>query len=112
MNFLPSHRETAPQQINAFRGIKIVRNQWSMHKYHDEWFKVALSVIASPKCIVLLHVCTCLCICACVMCVCLLTVIATSGIDYNVKLWEPVADQEASLSDLDEVYTYEITAHA
>ncbi|CAI8022976.1 DDB1- and CUL4-associated factor 6 [Geodia barretti] len=38
--------------------------------------------------------------------------IATSGIDYNVKLWEPVADQEASLSDLDEVYTYEITAHA
>ena len=50
-------------------------------------------------------------LCVCV-CVCLLTVIATSGIDYNVKLWEPVADQEASLSDLDEVYTYEITAHA
>ena len=31
------------------------------------------------------------------------TVIATSGIDYNVKLWEPVASHEASLSDLDEV---------
>ena len=31
------------------------------------------------------------------------TVIATSGIDYNIKLWEPVAAEEASLSDLDEV---------
>ena len=31
-------------------------------------------------------------------------VIATSGIDYNVKLWEPVAAHEASLDNLKEVH--------
>ncbi len=33
----------------------------------------------------------------------LCVVIATSGIDYNVKLWEPVAEQLASLDGLEEV---------
>ncbi len=32
-----------------------------------------------------------------------LVVIATSGIDYNIKLWEPVAERAASLDNLDEV---------
>ena len=35
----------------------------------------------------------------------LFAVIATSGIDYNIKLWEPVAAEQATLSDLDEVST-------
>jgi len=30
-------------------------------------------------------------------------VIATSGIDYNIKLWEPLADELCTLHDLDEV---------
>ena len=33
------------------------------------------------------------------------SVLATSGIDYNVKLWEPTATKEASLHDVDEVCT-------
>ena len=32
-----------------------------------------------------------------------LAVIATSGIDYNIKLWEPFADELCTLHDLDEV---------
>ena len=30
-------------------------------------------------------------------------VIATSGIDYNIKLWEPLAEEPCALDDLEEV---------
>ena len=30
-------------------------------------------------------------------------VIATSGIDYNIKLWEPLAEEPCTLDDLEEV---------
>ena len=33
----------------------------------------------------------------------LTSVLASSGIDYNVKLWEPVSQDPCSLDDLDEV---------
>ena len=42
----------------------------------------------------------CVCVCVCII------VLATSGIDYNVKIWEPVAAQDATLSDLDEVHVH------
>ena len=38
----------------------------------------------------------------------LLAVIATSGVDYDIKLWEPVDDQACSLDDVSKASKYTV----
>ena len=71
---------------------------------------IYMYVVALCSWIIILFHCM-LCNVPCDASVCTFIVIATSGIDYNVKLWEPVAFQEASLSDLDEVSSLCTTVH-
>ena len=60
---------------------------------------VSLTEKTPPFMYILVNVCNTTC--TYVLC----AVVATSGIDYNIKLWEPVAAEQATLSDLDEVST-------